>query len=81
MCEQRLYMKKDLARILGVHIRTIELRIHDKSLPAGTRLGNRLYWDKKSFDQWLEEQFKVVSPPSPVSIASPGRPRRRHSVI
>jgi len=46
--------KEDLADVLGVSIRTIENWVNEGTLPAPTKLGNRVYWHPNTFYTWLD---------------------------
>lgn len=49
--------KGDLADLLGVSIRTIENWVNDDTLPAPSKLGNRVYWHPSIFYAWLDRRL------------------------
>lgn len=49
--------KDDLADVLGVSIRTIENWVNDGTLPAPSKLGNRVYWHPNTFYSWLDHRL------------------------
>jgi len=51
--------KNDLADVLGVSIRTVENWCNDGTLPAPSKLGNRVYWHPSTFYSWLDRRLSV----------------------
>lgn len=51
--------KHDLADVLGVSIRTVENWCNDGTLPAPSKLGNRVYWHPNTFYSWLDRRLSV----------------------
>jgi predicted DNA-binding transcriptional regulator AlpA len=49
--------KDDIGGLLGVSARTIENWVNDRTLPAPTKLGNRVYWHPNIFYAWLEHRL------------------------
>lgn len=51
--------KEDVADVLGVSVRTVENWVNEGTLPAPTRLGNRVYWHPNAFYAWLDQRLSA----------------------
>lgn len=49
--------KSDVAEVLGVSVRSVEIWVNEKTLPAPKRIGSRVYWHPTVFYTWLEHQL------------------------
>lgn len=49
--------KEDVADVLGVSVRTVENWVNEGTLPAPTKLGNRVYWHPNAFYAWLDQRL------------------------
>jgi len=80
--------KADLADALGVSIRTVENWVNDGTLPAPSKLGNRVYWHPNIFYAWLDRCLSSDSatPEAPqatpvVQTTKPAKPRVRSQPV
>lgn len=56
---ESMYLKKnDVARVLGVCIRTLENMVQAGSFPKGVQCGKSLYWHPQIARDWLDSQFE-----------------------
>jgi len=62
--------KSDVAEVLGVSVRSVEIWVNEKTLPAPKRIGSRVYWHPTVFYTWLEHQLTAEDAPAITAITA-----------
>ncbi|MCK7500313.1 MAG: helix-turn-helix domain-containing protein [Comamonadaceae bacterium] len=57
--------KHDIAGLLGVTPRTIEIWVKQERIPGPSCIGNRVYWHPDAFYAWLHPRLRVAKADSP----------------
>lgn len=65
--------KEAVADSLGISKRTVENWVADGTIPAPTKLGNRVYWHPDVYYDWLSRRLKEAATPSEAVLA-PSQP-------
>lgn len=55
--EEALLDKQQVARTLGISIRTVDNLVKAGDFPPGVRLGRFLYWSMRTVATWRRNQF------------------------
>lgn len=58
--------KDDIAEILGVSTRTIEIWVGQRTIPAPTPIGSRVFWHPDVFYSWLDQHLRRAENPEVV---------------
>lgn len=51
--------KSDVARALGVCVRTVESWVNTGEVPPPAKIGARVYWHPRTFYAWLDKRLQV----------------------
>lgn len=52
--------KSDVARALGVCVRTVESWVNAGEIPPPAKIGARVYWHPRTFYAWLDNEFSMA---------------------
>lgn len=55
--EEALLDKQQVARTLGISIRTVDNLVKAGDFPPGVRIGRFLYWSQRTIATWRRNQF------------------------
>lgn len=57
--QPELLLASDICKLMRISRRTLDDWLYRGDIPAGTKLGQRLYWLRSDFNRWLSAQFEA----------------------
>ena len=70
--------KSDVARALGVCVRTVESWVNAGEIPPPAKIGARVYWHPRTFYAWLDKRLQVPAPIEPSVSTHPDTAKAPH---
>lgn len=70
--------KSDVARALGVCVRTVESWVNAGEIPPPAKIGARVYWHPRTFYAWLDKRLQVSAPIEVTDATHPDTAKAPH---